>query len=135
MRKSRAACSRKNVSNKWGCLRTRGREPTGDTPSGSGGWSSLTMANSAGMAARLWYGGFPLQQLDHGASDAPDVRGGGGARELDDLRGHPVGRADDLGLLVRSGEGARRTPKSASLTVPSLVVRMLAPLMSRWMTP
>lgn len=27
------------------------------------------------------------------------------------------------------------TPKSASLTRPSLMVKMLAPLMSRWMTP
>ena len=42
-----------------GTLPNKAREQTGDTPSGRGGWSSLTMANSAGMAARLWYGGFP----------------------------------------------------------------------------
>ena len=57
----------------------------------------------------------PLQQLDHGAPDTPDVRGGGGARELDDLRGHPVGRADDLGLLVWPGEGACRDAKVGQL--------------------
>jgi hypothetical protein len=28
-------------------------EPTAEIPSGRGGWSSFTMANSAGMAARL----------------------------------------------------------------------------------
>ena len=56
-----------------------------------------------------------LQQLNNGAANAPDVRGRGGARELDDLGGHPVRGADDLGLLVGPGEGARADAKVGQL--------------------
>lgn len=56
-----------------------------------------------------------LQQFDHGAPDTPNVRGRRGARELDDLRGHPVGCPNDLGLLVRSGKSACRHAKVSKL--------------------
>lgn len=60
-------------------------------------------------------GWLSLQKLDHGASDAPDIRGRGGTRELDDLRGHPVGRPDHLSLLIWPGKGACRDTEVGQL--------------------
>ncbi len=43
-----------------------------------------------------------LEKLDNGTSNTPDIRGGAGTGQLDDLRGHPVRSANDLRLLVLS---------------------------------
>jgi hypothetical protein len=48
---------------------------------------------------QLMVGRLPLDQLDDGAADAPDVRGRGGARELNDLRCHPVRCSYDARLV------------------------------------
>jgi hypothetical protein len=116
----------------------------------------------------------PFQQFDHRTANtpvwrqildegldlfpkpkSPDVRCGGGATLLNNLRCHwtHVRQAVlirglrwtsllQYGLPTTASSLAApavvvllATPKSASLTAPSLVVRMLAPLMSRWITP
>lgn len=41
-----------------------------------------------------------MEKLDDGATDTPDIRGRARSRQLNDLRGHPVGGADNLRLLV-----------------------------------
>lgn len=49
---------------------------------------------------------FSLEKLDHRAAHAPYIRGRGRSGELYDLGGHPVRGANNLGLLVGTGEGA-----------------------------
>lgn len=57
-----------------------------------------------------------LEKLDDSAPHAPDIRGGAGAGQLDDLGGHPVWSADDLRLLVlATGERAGRDAKVGKL--------------------
>ena len=46
-----------------------------------------------------------LEELDDGASQAPDVGGGGGAGQLDDLGSHPVRCPDDARLVKTGGLG------------------------------
>lgn len=58
---------------------------------------------------------FPLQELDNSAADTPDIRSRGGTGQLNDLRGHPVRRANHLGLLVRPSEGTGRDTKVGEL--------------------
>jgi hypothetical protein len=57
----------------------------------------------------------PLKKFDHGTADTPDVRCRACARQLDDLGGHPVGGADDLGFLIWARQGAGRDTKVCEL--------------------
>ena len=90
------------------------------------------MRNNAVMGRRSKYGGLvvmsstmvqPTLQMSH-AVVVPAISMISGAIQY----GLPT-----TVLLFSCVEMA--TPKSASFTRPSLVTRMLAPLMSRWMTP
>jgi hypothetical protein len=48
---------------------------------------------------QLVIGRLAFNQLNDGAAQTPDVRRRGGTRQLDDLWRHPVGGADDAGLV------------------------------------
>jgi hypothetical protein len=56
-----------------------------------------------GLQLVIWR--FALQQLDHSASHAPNVRGRGGTREFNYLGCHPVRRAHHTRLMQAGGPG------------------------------
>lgn len=56
-----------------------------------------------------------LKQFDNSTAHTPDIRGRGCSRQLYNLGGHPVRRANDLRLLVRPRERAGRDTKVCKL--------------------
>lgn len=58
---------------------------------------------------------FALQELNDCAAQTPDIRRGCGAREFDNLGRHPVGRANDLRLLVWTCQRTSRDSKVCQL--------------------
>jgi len=72
-----------------------------------------------------------LQQLDDGRTDTPYIGRGARTRQLDDFRGHPVRRADDLGLSVfapTACESAGRDPEISELDDTVLGRQNIGPL-------
>eukprot|EP00966_Prymnesium_polylepis_P121570 2809595-Prymnesium_polylepis.1 len=105
-------------------------------PGGSGGQFSFTMQKSADIGASSKKGGAPVtssmtvQPTDQ-MSEAvvkPDIWMISGAIQY----GVPT---TELACVSAPLSSLVATPKLASFTWPPVEIRMLAPLMSRWMTP
>jgi hypothetical protein len=66
-----------------------------------------------GLEVMVWRSS--REQFDNGTAQTPNIRSRGGARQLDNLWGHPVRGTDNLSFLVGAGQSASRYTKIGKL--------------------